>query len=141
MKELEITKQYLHSNNYTCVLYKDNKIYTSTQRGVKPLVKWLESDNDFKGCFAADKVIGKATAFLYILLGAKAVYTHVISKPALQVLNKHHIAVEYDDIVENIINRKGDGICPFESTVLDVDDTVIAYDAILCKMIEMNISI
>ncbi len=139
MKELRKAKEQLLSGAYTCVLYGDDKFVVSTQRGVAPLVKWLKSGQDFKGYYAADKVIGKATAFLYILLGIKAVYAGVISKSALSVLQEHDIVTEYDKQVKNIINRKGDGICPFEAAVLDVDSAETAYEIIKCKMKEMNL--
>ena len=59
----------LNSGQYTCVLCKDNEIHISTERGVKPLLEWLESGIALKGFSAADKVVGKAAAFLYVLLG------------------------------------------------------------------------
>jgi len=111
------------------------------QRGVKPLVIWVESENDFSNYSASDKVVGRATAFLYVLLGVKAVYARVISESALQVLKEHNIKTEYGELVKHIIDRRGDGICPFESAVLDVQDTMTAYDVICSKMCEMNITI
>lgn len=134
MKELVKAKKLLLSGGYTCVLYKDDDIYTSTQRGVKPLANWVESGHNFQNYIAGDKVVGKATAFLYVLLGVKAVYAHVISKAALQVLNQHNICLEYDELVEHIINRRGDGICPFEEAVLDIDDSLEAHKVIRRKM-------
>ncbi len=141
MTDIEKAKQYLLLDNYTCVLCKDCEIHTSAQRGVKPLVIWLESGNDFNGFSAADKVVGKATAFLYVLLGIKEVYANVISKSALQVLVDNSINVEYGELVENIINRQGNGICPFESAVLEINDAQNAYKAIRNKMTEMNITV
>ncbi|MBQ7956090.1 MAG: DUF1893 domain-containing protein [Lachnospiraceae bacterium] len=141
MEDMKKAKEWLLSGAYTCVVCKDGKCVVSTQRGVAPLVKWLKSGDDFKGYYAADKVIGKATAFLYVLLGIKAVYAGVISKTALRVLQEHDIATEYDKLVENIINRQGDGICPFEAAVLDVDNAKAAYEIIQSKMKEMNILI
>ena len=66
-------------------------------------------------------------------------YAHVISKPALAVLEEHEIQVQYGTLVDNIINRKGTGICPFEETVLNISEPQEAYQAIRQKMIEMNI--
>ena len=140
MNYLEKAKEFLLSGNYTCVLYKENDVYTSTLRGVKPIVQWLESDLDFHGYFAADKVVGKATAFLYSLLGVRAVYAHVISRSALEVLQAQNIDAEYGTLVDYIINRRGDGICPFESAVLEVHDPQEAYNTIKDKMKEMNIN-
>ncbi len=139
MTELERAKARLSEGDCTCVLCRGDEVYISAERGVKPLVAWRESGKDFRGFFAADKVVGRATAFLYVLLGVKAVYAHVLSKAAMQVLNEHGIAVEYGTLVEHIINRQGNGICPFEACVLHEQDANAAYGAIRRKMNEMHI--
>ena len=141
MKDLIKAKEILLSSNYTCVLCKENEVFISEFRGVKPLVKWYAEKSDFKGFSAADKVVGKATAFLYALLGVKRVFAKVISLPAKEVLENHQIAVEFETLVPNIINRAGDGICPFELAVQDTDDAEEAYKIISFKMEEMGISI
>ena len=141
IKDIEKAKSILNTNGYTCVLCKNEMVFTSEQRGVKPLVIWLESGKDLCGFSAADKVIGRATAFLYVLLGIKSVYANVISKPALSVFESHNISAEYGTLAENIINRQGDGICPFELAVLDTTEPDTAYKKIRQKMAEMNISI
>lgn len=141
MDEWNSAKEKLLSEGYTCVILNGPTVYTSTLRGVKPLVQWLENGTDMKGFYAADKVVGKATAFLYVLLGVKAVYANVISQSALAVLQGNHIEVQYGSLVENIVNRKGDGICPFEQTVMEIGSAAEAYPAILGKMKEMNIAL
>ena len=140
MNDLLKAKELLLSSDYTCVLYKENDLHTSVQRGVKPIVQMYEGDTDFHNYSAADKVVGKATAFLYSLLGVKAVYAHVISRSALEVLRAQNIHVEYGTLVDYIINRRGDGICPFESAVLEVNNSQEAYKVIRKKMKEMNIN-
>jgi len=135
MTDIEKAKQTLLSGGYTCVLCRDDDMHTSTLRGVKPLVQLVESGNDFSLFSAADKVIGKATAFLYVILGVKSVYASVISVPALEVLQKHKIEISYGKLTENIINRRGDGICPFEEAVLKFDAPEDAYRAICDKLV------
>ena len=139
MSDLEKAKQLLVSGGYTCALCKNGNIYTSKERGVKPLVEWLESDIDLHGFSAADKVVGKGAAFLYVLLGVYAVYANVISAPALELLHDRGILTEYGEKTDRVINRKGDGICPFEALVIDIDDAQSAYRAIREKMKQMNI--
>lgn len=140
MTDLEKAKSLLLENNKaTCAIVKGDKIYISGLRGVKPLVQWYESSEDFDGFFAADKVVGKGAAFLYALLGVKEIYAGVISESALEVLKSYGIKAEYSTLVNNIINRKGDGICPFEEAVLNVDDKDKAYVKIKAKMQELNI--
>ena len=136
---LNIAKTKLEQENYTCVLTDGERFFTSRERGVKPIVEFIASKSLPKGLFAADKVVGKATAYLYILLEIKSLYAKVISKPALKALSENGIEVKYESLVDNIINRKGDGICPFEMAVLKINDANEAYTAILDKMTELNI--
>ncbi len=141
MKNLGNAKEMLQAGSYTCVLYREGVQYTSQARGVKPLVAWYEESLDLTGFSAADKVVGRATAFLYALLGVKAVYAGVISRPALAVLADHGIEAQYGKLVDNIINRAGDGICPFELAVLGISDQRDAYRAIRRAMEEMGITL
>lgn len=134
-------KKILLEGGYTCVLVGGGEVHTSKDRGVKPLVRFLESGTVAGGLSAADKVIGRATAYLYVLLQVREVYSQVISRPAVEVLESHGIGVTYDTLVPNIINRKGDGICPFEEAVMEIEDSGLAYGAIRDKMREMNITL
>ena len=51
------------------------------------------------------------------------------------------IAVQWGQTVPNIINRQGDGICPFEAAVLHIQDPQTALTAIREKMVQMNITL
>ncbi len=141
MSNSELARSTLQSGGYTCVLACGERLVTSTQRGVKPLVLFLECGENFAGFSAADRVVGKATAFLYVLLGVQAVYAQVISRAALQVLTDFGIAVTYDSLAEHIINRQGTGICPFEAAVLPIQTPSEAYSAIRKKMQELGITV
>ena len=139
MSSLTYAKNTLRTGGYTCVICKGEDKHTSNLRGVKPLVQLVESGASFEGYCAADKVVGRATAFLYVILGVKEIYAAIISQPALEILTAHGIRVEYDIKVSNIINRAGDGICPFEAAVMSIDTPRDAYNAILSKMQKMGI--
>lgn len=138
---METARKILEQNHYTCVLHRSGTIHTATERGVKPLVRWLTEGIDVRGFAAADKVVGKATAYLYVLLGVKEVYAHVMSISAAEVLTCHGITASQGKLVENIINRQGTGICPFEEAVLEIRTPAEALTAIRRKMTEMNISL
>ncbi len=131
MEALNKAKALLRANGYTCVVCKGEQVAFSTERGVKPLLDWYEGGVNFTGYSVADKVVGKATAFLYLLLGIRSVYAGVISRSALKVLQREKITVEYGELVEHIVNRRGDGICPFEAAVLEIEDSTEAYAAIV----------
>lgn len=132
--DLKKAVDLLSKGEYTCVLCKGSAVFTSKERGVKPLVEWLNSKTDFKDFYAADKVVGKAAAFLYLLLGVKAVYSQVMSKSAYEILSMHGIEPLCDLSVEAIRNRSNTDLCPMEKLVLDVDDPKTALSMIKRKL-------
>lgn len=135
--DLHAACSLLSSKDYTCVVCREDQVYTTTERGVKPLLNWLEAGLDLTGFSAADRVVGRATAFLYALLGVKEVYARVMSRPAAEVLAAHGIAAYPGTLVEGIINRQGTGPCPFEAAVLEISDPASALEAIRAKRIQM----
>lgn len=85
------------------------------QRGVADLYELLRTSPDvLQGAVLADKVIGKGAAALMVLGGVREVYAHVLSQPALQLLQQAGITVTYGQCVEHIINRTGTDWCPVE---------------------------
>ena len=128
--DLKKAVDLLFKGEYTCVLCKNDEVITSTVRGVKPLVDWLNSKTELKGFCAADKVVGKAAAFLYVLLNVDSVYAPVMSKGAIDILSQHGIEAFYDLSVEVIKNRSDTDICPMEKTVQDINDPITAFEKI-----------
>ena len=123
-------RRTLESGGYTCVLCQDDHMLTDNRRGVRPLLELLENADNFSGYSAADKVVGKAAAFLYQLLHVDFVYAQVISQPALDVLTRSGIATQYSTLVPAIRNRDNTGFCPMETAVLHIDDPNEAFVAI-----------
>ena len=115
-------QKLLASGSFTCVCVKGEHVLTSTERGVKPLLNWLDSHESYKEYSVADKVVGKAAAFLYVLLGVRIVYASVISMPALEILKKYGIDVSFEQSVEMIRNRTNTGYCPMEQATLNIDE-------------------
>ena len=138
MEDLQQAQQVLLSGNYTCAVCRGNEIHTATTRGVRPLLDWLDSGLDLRGFSAADKVVGRATAFLYVLLGVRHVYALVMSTPAKNALVENGITALCDREVPGIINRRGDGQCPFEEAVLGITDPTEALTAIRKKQFQMR---
>lgn len=121
--DIVTAKNILLKNHYTCVLYFNETEYHSTLRGVRPLLDFLESEYDFNGFCAADKVVGAGAAHLYILLGVTSVWASIISDRAKKILEQNSISVFYETLVPCIINRAGDGVCPIETAVADITDS------------------
>lgn len=126
---IEYLKNILLKENHTIVIYKsDASVVLSNDRGVAPLMKLLKEDKEqLRDSMVADKVIGKAAALLMVYAGIKEVYTPTISKPAVDVFENYNVKISYDKIVDRIINRKGDGLCPMETLCLEIDDPEEAF--------------
>lgn len=125
---MEEAIELLHSGDYSCVIKNGTEIRTFSNRGVSDIYALYQAHDDFThGATIADKVVGKAAASLMVLLEFKKVYADIISTPALNVLKKAGIAVEFLEEVPVIINRTKTGSCPLE---LLTKDTVTPEEAL-----------
>ena len=137
MTDLERAKALLTEGDYTVVLCRGEITHTDTRRGVAPLLALLDRGEDVSGFAAADKVVGKAAAFLYLRLGVAAVHAGVISAPAYDLLLTQGVSVTYDTLVPAIRNRAGDGYCPMEQVSLPLTDPLEAEIAIRKRLAEL----
>ena len=137
MNDLERAKALLSEKGLTCAIVKENFAFEEKSRGVKPLLTLLERGDCPKGASAADRVVGKAAAYLYVLLGVKDVYALVVSDLAAGVFERFGIGFTYEKRVPMIRNRTDTGFCPMESAVLAVDDPSKAPEAIRKKLAEL----
>lgn len=128
--DLTKARQMLAKQELTCAIVSDDMVYISKERGVKPLLECFYEKKMPSGFSAADKVVGKAAAFLYVLLGAKELYADVLSRPALAVLQQYDIMVTYGQLTDAIRNRTNTGFCPMETAVLAIEDPAEALNAI-----------
>lgn len=136
--DLERAKELLTRGGYTCVICKDDAMYTSSKRGVKPLLDWLDERADLRGFSAADKVVGRGAALLYGLLGVRAVYADVLSQEARAALEHCGIVASCGNCVPRIVNRSGTGYCPIETAVLGIDDGEEALKVIRARLKELT---
>ena len=86
MNDLERAENLLKSSDFTCVCCNDTETLTSRKRGVAPLLEWLDSGISLKEFSAADKVIGKGAAFLYVILDARKFIQTSLADPHLKLL-------------------------------------------------------
>ncbi len=120
--DLQQAKQLLADSDCTCVICKDNSIYRTTERGVSPLLNWLDSGTDMMGYSVADKVVGKAAALLYCLLGVRRVYGRVMSVSAVKVFRANGIEYSWSTLTETVLNRRKNGSCPMELATANYDE-------------------
>ncbi|MBQ9806583.1 MAG: DUF1893 domain-containing protein [Clostridia bacterium] len=131
LTDLERAKTELACDEHIkCVLQKGTVQYRSEKRGVAPMLDFLEQGLDLHGFCAADRVVGKATAFLFVLAGVSSVYGEVMSEGARAVLLQYGVVCQCKQTVPYIINRRGDGACPMETAVREINDPNEAYLAV-----------
>ncbi len=128
----------LEEQALTLAAVKGNETITSRERGVKPLMELIDEGKTLEGYSAADKVVGAAAAYLYVLLGAKELYAGVISRRAADITEKYGITIEYDILAEAIINRSGTGYCPMETAVSEAVSPENALELIRAKLKELS---
>ncbi len=119
--------------NKTCFILKEEKIiFSSIEKGVKPLLDYYhEFGISDIPLLVVDKIIGKGATVLAILIGANKLVTPIISKDALSLANEYHIETTYNTVVPYIINRDNDGRCPIESSVVEIDNIIDGYNKII----------
>ena len=124
----DITKaRELLDDGATCALVKGDSCVCSSERGVSFLFSLVSEKKNFDGYSVADKIVGKAAAYLLVLLGVKTVFASVISRPALRVLQDGGASVRYDVVCPYVINRSGTAPCPMETAV---ENAVSPSDAV-----------
>ncbi len=130
MRDSERAKALLAEGSYSCVLCRGEQVYTSMLRGVLPLVRFLSEGTDLRDFSAADKIVGKAAAMLFVLARVKEVYAPVMSETATEVFRLYGIAFDCGLRVQTIVNRSGTGPCPMETAVDGISDPQVAFQAI-----------
>ena len=133
-KDFQKAKEEFNTGKYTLVICKDEDIIKSDITGIRPLMNLIDTKKDYKNYSAADKIVGRAAAFLYSLLHIKNLYGEVMSKGAIEILKKEGINYEYKTLTDFIENRKKTGICPMDEAVQNIDNPIDACEAIRNKM-------
>lgn len=127
--QLSDAKKLIGSGAATCVVMRDGLIVRQASgKGVKPILGFWENEPKvLSGAQVADKIIGKAAAMLLTLADVQYIYGEVMSVAARAYLQRCGIAFSYGRCIDVISNRAGNGICPLEQSVADIEDPEEAY--------------
>ena len=136
MTDIEIAKKNL--SGHSICLCKDGEWFADEGRGISPMMRFIREKHDLNGYCVADVIVGKAAAMLFVKAGIREVYGEVMSKSGYDYLNAHNIPCAYGMSAEKIINRSGDGICPMEQTVADIEDYEEGYIALRKRLSQMQ---
>jgi len=131
-QDLALAKERLTNRGLHLVIVKDGRVlWQSDSERVKDLLAYArQATAETRGASMADKVVGKAAALLACAAGIQAIYTPLISHPALCYLAARGIFVEYDVLVSGILNQQGTDLCPLERLTADIHDPIQALEAI-----------
>ncbi len=129
MTKLDEVKDILHKTNASLVVcYANGEIKEYYQNRIKDIKAILQENKDaLKGAIIADKVIGKVAGSILAISGIKEIYTDVISKLAIPVLEKYGIRYEFLEEVEYIENNEKTGMCPMENKYKDEQNEEVIY--------------
>lgn len=115
MAEMTELTERLRREGCSCVVANGVSVRMFRERGVRNLLRLLtEEPEALRGASVADKVVGKGAAALMALGGVREVYALVMSRKALELLDREGVKAGYETLVDNIINRAGTDICPVE---------------------------
>ncbi|MCI8636789.1 MAG: DUF1893 domain-containing protein [Clostridia bacterium] len=133
MTKLEEIKEILHQKNASLVVsYSNGEIkeyYKNRINDIKEILK--ENPLALKDAIIADKVIGKVAGSILTVAGVKEIYTDVISKFAIPVLDKNNITYDYGKLVDYIQNNDKSGMCPMENKYKDETNIYVIYNEML----------
>ena len=93
MTDLEFAKQNLAGN--TICLSKDGALLVSGERGISPMMDFIASGRNLSGWSAADIIVGKAVALLFVGCGIRGVYAKTLSEEGKRVLERAGVYIEY----------------------------------------------
>ena len=136
MTDIELAKGAL--SGHSIALCRNGEILTDNGRGISPMMKFIAEGRQLAGYSAADVIVGKAAAMLFVKAGVICVHGNTMSRPGKEFLEFHGVACTYDVLTERIINRSGTDICPMEKTVADISDAEAGYDALRIRIEEMK---
>jgi len=115
------------------IILKDGvTIFSRAGDGIIPLMEAVEALGleQLNGSVVADKVVGKAAGLIIGYFKARYVHTKVLSKRGALILDACGIGCCTEEIVEEILNKDGTDMCPFERAVLNIEDPMGGYEVL-----------
>ena len=136
MTDIELAKANLPG--HSICLCKKGVFFTDDGRGISPVMNFIAQNRDLSGYSAADLIVGKAAAMLFVKVGIAEVYAQTLSKAGAEYLKSHGIPFTYKTLTDKIINREGTDICPMEKAVIGIDDAEEGYAALKARAAELK---
>lgn len=130
MQDLDQAKNVLKKNNDTLVIVKKGRVlFETNSSGIRGLLEAIERvERGLKGSAVADKLVGEAAAQLCAYSNVNKVFAVTLSRCGKDILEKHEIGCEYENLVPHILNFNKTDLCPFEKLVAGSGSPKEAYE-------------
>jgi hypothetical protein len=127
--DLRYAKHELHQNDLNLVIVKNGTIVFETRSpGIGGFLLAIENvGTELVDSSVADRIVGRAAAFLCTYAEIASVFAVTMSTEGLEVLRKNEIHYEYKQLVPHILNSAQTAICPFEELTSGLMDPKEAY--------------
>lgn len=107
-------ESFLKSDDTIRIISPGGTVFRSQKRGISPLLSYIEQGPLMDEVVVLDKVTGNAAALLMKKVCCRKVLSPLGSALAAETLKRFGIARHFMKTVPHIINRGGNGMCPFE---------------------------
>ncbi len=137
--DLELARSILEDRGATVVAVKDGKVLgTGFGTRLMPLFRLCRQLRaELMGAAVADRVVGRAAAFLLLSAKVAAVHGRVMSRGAQALLTSKGTESSWGELVTAIITPQGEG-CPMEAMVADCadcDQAVARLESVLSRFL------
>ena len=138
VKDIERAKELLAEGNFF-VAVRGERVIVENERGIASLLRFAsEKPSELAGASVADKIAGRAAAFLMTLCGVKEVYAEVLSKGAARIFEEQDTPFSFGVLADDIRDRTGRDVCPMERAVKDIFSPEQALPALLKRRAELT---
>ncbi|MBW2631328.1 MAG: DUF1893 domain-containing protein [Deltaproteobacteria bacterium] len=112
-------ESFLKSDDTIRIISPGGTVFRSQKRGISPLLSYIEQGLLMDEVVVLDKVTGNAAALLMKKACCREVLSPLGSELAAETLKKFGIVRHFMKTVPHIINREGNGMCPFEKMSIE----------------------
>jgi hypothetical protein len=129
LADLRYAKLELRQHNLNLVIVKNgNLVFKTRSPGIIGFLLAIEKVGaDLVDASVADRIVGRAAAFLCAYAEIASVFAVTISAEGREVLKKSEIHCEYKHLVPHILNSTQTAICPFEELTSGLMDPEEAF--------------
>ena len=137
LNDINLAREIITKEDVSVVVVQYGKIWSKKKgKGIRPILEVVdELGQDIKGAVIGDRILGKASSLLCRYSKVGGVYSPQGTKTAIALLIMGGIPCQIDQLIPQITNKSGNGLCPFEKLLRDVNEPEEAYNILRKKVI------